>query len=317
MLERYKAILSGKKSPYFMQAKEEDDTSEYLLAEEEDLWEVHNELLKKEIPPLALKSELAYRMMDHCTLCEWRCGVDRNRGEKGRCKVSKRPRISSLFLHFGEEPDLIPSHTVFFSGCNFSCVFCQNYDISQYPSSGQYVRPEVLAGRLDDGGGKNVNWVGGDPTPNLPYIIDVLELMNEPLPQIWNSNMYLSEEGMSILSKLVDLYLTDFKYGNDECAKRLSGIDSYTDVIQRNHLLAEHTGDLIIRHLVLPGHIDCCTRPILEWIDENLERPMVNIMLQYRPVYKAGEYDEISRYLGYREKREIRGLKREYSHMVG
>lgn len=316
MLERYKGILRGKETPYFLRAKRDKDTSGYHLDREEELWEVHNELLCTDYPPLELKSELAHRMLDSCEMCEWRCGVNRNRGEMGRCGVLNQPRISSLFLHFGEEPVLVPSHTVFFSGCNFKCVFCQNYDISQEPSLGQYVRPELLASRLDSGGGKNVNWVGGDPTPNLAYILDVLEYMSEPLPQIWNSNMYLTEECMNLLAKLMDLYLTDFKYGNDHCAERLSGVKEYTDVVRRNHLIAQETGDLIIRHLVLPGHLECCTKPILGWIDENLDEPMVNIMLQYRPSYKSREHDDINGYLTRGEIDVVNDLKDEYAHLL-
>ncbi len=274
---------------------------------------MHKNFLEKDIPPLALKTELAHRMLEHCELCEWRCGVDRTRDKTGKCGVSAEPNISSMFLHFGEEQELIPSHTVFFSGCNLECVYCQNYDISQQPDAGRNVRPKILAERLDHGAGINVNWVGGDPTPNLPYILDVMEYMEEPLPQVWNSNMYLSKEGMQLLAKLMDVYLTDFKYGNDECAKRLSGVDDYTMVVKRNHIIAERTGDLMIRHLVLPGHIECCTKPILEWIRENLQLPRVNIMTQYRPVYMANGYDDIARYLSDREITEVKSLRRQFS----
>ncbi len=311
MLDRYRAILSGKIQPYYLEAKKKG--VHYLLKKEGELWALHEDIVEKEVPPLTLKSELAHRMLEHCTMCEWRCGVDRFRGELGMCGVDAKSKLSSVFLHFGEEQVLVPSHTVFFAGCNLKCVYCQNYDISQRPEDGSYVRPQVLAERLDHGGGRNVNWVGGDPTPNMAYILEVLECMEESLPQVWNSNLYLSKEGMHILAKLMDVYLTDFKYGNDECALRLSGVKDYTHLVKRNHIIAERTGDLMIRHLVLPGHIECCTKPILEWIRENLETPRVNIMTQYRPEYKANGYKDISGYLTSDELDEVERLREIYS----
>ncbi len=314
MLERYQRILEKGLEPYYLKAKKVNVTPLFDKTVEE-LWKLHDTQLEDSIPSLELKSELAHRMLDHCELCEWRCGVNRNRGELGVCGVFAEPKVSPVFLHFGEEDVLVPSHTVFFAGCNFNCIYCQNYDISQRPDSGSYVRPEVLSERLNHGGGRNVNWVGGDPTPNIAYITEVLRHMTAPLPQIWNSNMYLTEEGMKLSAKLMDVYLTDFKYGNDDCAQRLSGVRDYTEIVKRNHLLAEKTGDIIIRHLVLPGHIDCCTRPLLQWIDNNLDSPYVNIMKQYRPVYRVSECSEIDRHLSSEENRTIDELRDEYANL--
>ncbi|MFW6376016.1 MAG: radical SAM protein [Thermoplasmatota archaeon] len=315
MLDRYQKILNDEIKPYFIQAKEK--RIEYDLKDKtfNELMEIHNDLLKNGVPPHRLKNQITSRIMEDCILCERRCGVNRKEGEKGYCNVLES-KISSEFMHFGEERQLVPSHTIFFNRCNFGCVFCQNYDISQRDGGGS-VEPKKLASIIHKKGGRNVNWVGGDPTPNLDYIIEVLSYVDEPIPQIWNSNMYLTKEAMNILAKLMDVYLTDFKYGNDECAEELSNVNNYTKIIKRNHKIAERTGDLIIRHLVLPGHIKCCTEPILEWIDNNLEDPMVNIMEQYRPAYHAGKYPKIDRYLNSEEKRRIRELKDEYSHLIG
>ncbi|MFP4608003.1 MAG: radical SAM protein [Candidatus Aenigmatarchaeota archaeon] len=313
MLDRYSDILNGRLEPYYLQAKDRgEDHSGYRMGE---LWTELEQQKKEGVPSLQLKKELADRILENCEFCERRCGVDRKRGESGTCAVSET-LISSEFLHMGEERELVPSHTVFFAGCNFKCVFCQNHEISQL-NQGRRISPGLLAEKIQNGGGKNVNWVGGDPTPNIPYILEVLEHLSRSVPQIWNSNLYLSEEGMEILSQLMDVYLTDFKYWNEDCAERLSKVENYTEVVKRNHLIAEETGDLIIRHLVLPGHIECCTKPLLEWIDSNLESPRVNIMSQYRPVWHADQYDDIGRYLSAEEKREIRRLRRKYSHLGG
>jgi len=312
MLDRYRAILDGEVEPYYIKAKKQGTSKDYSELTQDELWGEIDEFRREaEVPPLDLKIELAKEMVKACELCERGCGVNRERGEKGYCDVNE-PKISSEFLHMGEERELVPSHTVFFAGCNFGCVFCQNYEISQL-NRGREVPSDILAKKLESSGGKNVNWVGGDPTPNLPYVLEVLQKMNKPVPQIWNSNMYLSEKCMKLLSQLMDVYLTDFKYGNDDCARKLSDVEDYTFVVRRNHLIAEKTGDLIIRHLVLPGHLECCTKPLLKWIDSNLKDPKLNIMTQYRPVWHAKEYSKINRYLSREEKKEIRKLRKKYS----
>lgn len=247
---------------------------------------------------LDLKIKIAEEIFENCYFCEKRCYVDRNLN-KGECNVLK-PKIASEFLHMGEEAPLVPSHTIFFSGCNFECIYCQNWDISQSPHSGMEIEENRLAKIIDlrrKEGSRNVNFVGGDPTPNLLYILKTMHLSKENIPVVWNSNFYMSEDAMKLLHGFTDLYLSDFKYGPSDCALRLSGIHDYWDVVTRNHKMAKSTGDMIIRHLVIPNHVECCSKPILDWIRDNLgESTVVNIMGQYRPVYRAAEFSEMARY---------------------
>ena len=118
--------------------------------------------------------------------------------------------------------------------------------------------------------------------------------------------MYCSTETMKLLSGVIDLYLTDFKYGNDQCARRLSKIDNYLEVVKRNHKLAVEDGDVIIRHLVMPNHVECCSKPILNWLSENIPDAVVNIMGQYRPEYQADRYEDISRKVRFEEVKEVK-----------
>lgn len=100
---------------------------------------------------------------------------------------------------------------------------------------------------------------------------------------------------MNLLKGIVDVYLSDFKYGNNKCAERLSKVSNYFSIIKRNHLLAFKDSELVIRHLVMPNHIECCSKPILKFIAENFQdRVIVNIMDQYRPEYKAKNYSDIN-----------------------
>ncbi len=222
------------------------------------------------------------------------------------------PHFSAgLFIHVGEEPELVPSHTVFFSGCPFTCCFCQNFDISQHAERGHCIRAGDLAKSIESTAAINVNWVGGDPTPNIDYVLEVLTHVTRSIPQIWNSNMYLTQEAMNLLDGVVDCYLTDFKYASNECGK-LSGVDDYFDVICRNHLVAERQdADLIVRHLVLPGHVDCCTKPVLDRVAENLSRPRVNVMAQYHPAWNAHEHPNLHRRIDSNEYAEARNYAEE------
>ena len=110
---------------------------------------------------------------------------------------------------------------------------------------------------------------------------------------------------MDLLDGAIDVYLTDFKYGNDRCAKRLSEVSNYWKITTRNHVLAYHQTEVLIRHLVMPNHVECCSKPILTWIASHLPQAGVNIMAQYRPEYKAHQYEEISRYPKNEEIQEV------------
>ena len=243
---------------------------------------------------LDVKVNLLSRMLRNCAFCEWKCKVDRiTAAKKGACKLDSTSRVNTWFLHFGEEPPLVGhggSGTIFFSSCTFRCVFCQNWDISQDPSSGAPITPRQLAvvmKSLRAEGALNINFVGGEPTPNLHTIVEAMNQLDVNVPMLWNSNMYSSEQAMHILADLIDIWLPDFKYGNDKCAIRLSKVPRYLEVVARNHEFAQSNGDMIIRHLVMPNHVECCTKPVLRWISEHCPRALVNIMGQYHPDNKV------------------------------
>jgi len=254
---------------------------------------------KPEFSLLDLKVKLARRLAKSCALCERRCGVNRLSGEIGACGASSTPRVASAFIHMGEEPPITPSGTVFFSGCNFRCVFCQNWDISQRPDSGRETSVEELAAlfeALRGRGARNVNLVGGEPTPNLPWILEAFTLMRISAPIVWNSNTYMTQDSTELLLGVVDLWLPDFKYWENSHALKYSGVQRYREVVTRNLKDAySYWPEMVIRHLVMPGHVECCTIPILRWIAENTPRALVNVMDQYRPEYRAYKYPEIAR----------------------
>jgi len=250
---------------------------------------------------LELKSRIAGRILERCVLCERRCRVNRMAGERGVCKAGADLVVSSMFDHYGEEPELVPSFTVFTMGCSFRCLHCQNYTISQWLEDGETLAPETVGAKVDDArrrGARNLNCVGGNPDQYLWPWLKVLLALKENTPIVWNSNAYYSEEEATLLHGAVDVYLLDFKYGNDDCAKEISGVDRYMETVTRNHRRARDSAELIVRVLVLPGHLECCLENILSWICNNLGASVrVNLMWQYRPEWKAFNRKELSRRL--------------------
>lgn len=299
----------------------------------QQLWKIHDELmkdfytLKKKLdsfkikiddlktPPLSLfnlKIQLVKEIMKKCELCERNCGVNRLKDELGDCKVGNECLISSAFVHIGEEPHIVPSMTIFFMGCNFHCQYCQNWSISQWSERGHPITSRQLAERIEKSrkeGCRNVNYVGGSPTPSMLWVLESLKYCKLNIPVIWNSNMYMSKKTMKILDGVVDMFLSDFKYGNDKCALRLSKVQNYFEVCSRNHLLAAKQAEITLRHLILPNHVECCSKPILQWIAKNIrEKCIVNLMDQYRVEYKADEYPDINRKITRKEFESVTDL---------
>lgn len=307
MLDHYNALVKRETVPHYFKTRATQIKAD-LNDSLENLWSYHEKKEEGTTSLLDVKIEIANRVFAQCEFCERRCGVNRLENP-GNCRVQES-RVASEFCHMGEESVLVPSHTIFFSGCNFHCVYCQNWDISQI-ITGRWIPPRELAKLIEYRKLRNMNFVGGDPTPNLNYILHVLKECNAPIPVVWNSNMYLTEESMSLLDGMVDLYLTDFKYGNNQCAEELSKVKNYFDIVSRNHVLAEKNADVIIRHLVLPSHVECCTYPVLKWISETLKKSVVNVMFQYRPEYNAMDNPRIDRYLTYEEKKRALEIAQE------
>ena len=331
-LSRYFDILEGRRLAKFLICKQ---IPLDFQGAEEDLWRAHEKAisdfpalerapdLKGQLPRSAapgsslldLKLSLAKKVLESCRLCERRCRKDRAGGELGYCRCGAEIHVSSIFEHFGEEPELVPSGTIFTNGCTMTCLHCQNWSISQWYEVGRPYSPRSLAREVEAlkaRGCRNANLVGGDPTPWLPQWLEVFKYVGENIPIVWNSNSYYSEEAAKLLACFADVYLLDLKYGPGGCAERISSAPSYWDAATRNLLIAKEYGEIIVRVLVLPGHIDCCAKPILEWIAKNLGAgARVNIMDQYRPEWRYYEVEELRRRLRREEFQEVISYARE------
>ena len=264
---------------------------------------------------LKKRGEALWEIMRECRLCPRECGVNRLEGEAGFCKATSKLKVASYNAHFGEERPLIGeggSGTIFLSHCNLGCVFCQNWDIS-HKGTGAECTIEDLANMMLDLQYRtcsNINVV--TPTHYSPQVLMGLDLaasMGLRLPLVYNTCGWERQDVLEILDGVVDIYLADFKYTDPDMSRTFSAeAENYPQVtksalMEMNHQVGvarpERNGvifrGLMIRHLVMPGNASGSVEA-MRWIADKLPaETYVNIMLQYRPAYRAHLYPEIDR----------------------
>lgn len=250
--------------------------------------------------------------MSKCTLCPRACRVDRDLS-LGYCKSSNQLKIARAALHYDEEPIIsgtTGSGTIFFSGCNLKCVYCQNYEIS-HDNFGKTVTPHKLVEiikDLENQGANNINLV--TPTHFVDCIIEAFKIYKPRVPVVYNTNSYETIDTIKKLAPYVDIYLADIKYYDSNLSSRLSKASDYFDVAysaiqqMRKNVPLDIIEDglmkkgLIIRHLVLPNHIDD-SKIIFDKLRQVFDphNTIISLMGQYTPMYKAIEHPDISRTL--------------------
>lgn len=258
------------------------------------------------------------KMLEQCNLCAFHCQVNRNYS-LGVCQCGISPKLALASIHRWEEPCISGTNgsgTVFFSGCNLHCQFCQNYEISE-KHFGKEITIERLADifiELQNKQVHNINLVS--PTPYVPMIIKAIDISRKNglrLPIVYNTNSYENVEALKMLEGYIDIYLPDLKYFNDEVANKYSKIPNYFEIASQNiQEMYRQVGKssfengimkkgMIIRHLILPGQI-LQTKRILCWIKNNLPKDIyISIMAQYFPTYHAKDYPEINRKISKQE----------------
>jgi putative pyruvate formate lyase activating enzyme len=200
-------------------------------------------------------------------------------------------------VEYSEESELIPSHLFYLSGCDLRCVFCIAELNAFDPSRGRELTSDFFNAAVDYGraqGARTLQWVGGEPTIHLPAILQVMADCPNLPPLVWKSDFYGTPEAFALLDGVIATYVADFKFGNDECARRLAGVENYTRIVQRNLQIAARQGRLIVRHLLLPGHETCCYEPIVRWLRENLPEAAFSIRDGYLPRWRAGRFAELA-----------------------
>jgi putative pyruvate formate lyase activating enzyme len=284
---------------------------------------------------LSCRVERLNAMLSHCTLCPHECGADRRNGETGKCGMGAAVLVSSDNLHFGEEPCLVGyggSGTIFLTGCNLSCCFCQNYPISQLRHGREVCGEELAAimARLQKEGAVNINFVS--PTHFTAQVVEAIAIAREQglcVPIVWNSGGYERVEVIREMDGIIDIYLPDAKYADDGLAARLSGAPAYSTANQAviremwRQVGALDIQDgiavrgLLVRHLVIPGQVENSLR-VLEFLAGIDKELAVSVMCQYFPAYKALDDKSLARKVSaaewarIREKLESLGINEGY-----
>ena len=258
------------------------------------------------------KIKSAHANLADCTLCPRECHTNRLENASGICKTGKNARVAGYHPHFGEEAPLVGtggSGTIFFSYCNLMCNFCQNYDIS-HEGYGREVSAEALAAMmldLQDQGCHNINFV--TPSHVVPQILSAVEIAAAKglmIPLVYNTSGYDKVDTLKLLEGVIDIYMPDFKFWNNDAAQAMCQAPDYRETACRavkemhrqvGDLKLNHSGiavhGLLVRHLVLPAGL-AGTREIMRFLAREISSgAYVNIMPQYRPCGKINGMDEL------------------------
>lgn len=260
------------------------------------------------------KIEKAYKLLESCEICPRRCKVNRTKDERGFCRVGINPVVCSFMPHHGEEPPISGkngSGTIFFSYCNLKCQYCQNYSFSQN-GEGEEVSLEKLSELmlyLQSLSCHNINFV--TPTHVMPQILKALSMAIEKglnIPIVYNTSGYELPEIIKLLDDIVDIYLVDMRYADNEYSEKFSKASDYPYYNQKAvKEMHRQVGDaeidnngiikkgLVVRHLVLPNNISG-TEKIIKFLSKEISKnTYISLMSQYQPYYQAYKYPEISR----------------------
>lgn len=243
---------------------------------------------------LDVKVELAARMLKACALCAHRCQVDRTRGGRGACGLGAEAHVYEAYVHIAEEPPINPAFNVSLRGCGLRCRYCQQFEALDPRGAGDEVFSPSLWREIDLSGARSLVFVGGNPTEGLPAILRFLRAapMDLAVPVGRNSSGFDAPDAIRLLDGVCDVYVPDFKYGNDRCARRLSGAPGYVDnalaVIEE---MCRQGVPVYVRMLVLPGHAACCHLPALELLAPLRTRVRLQVLAQYSPDFLIGTDD--------------------------
>lgn len=259
-----------------------------------------DELAPDRAEVFAARAQDATVHLERCLLCEHRCGANRLAGERGPCKAGVEARLFRHRVEYGEELELIPSHIFYLSGCDLRCAFCIAEENAFDPGRGVPLTNELFAGAVRQGkwqGARNVQWLGGEATIHLPKILEVMAACPEPIRVVWKSNFHGTPESFDLLRGVADVYVADFKFGNDDCARQLAAVENYVAIVTRNLRIAAEQADLIVRHLVMPGHVECCLRPVVAWVRDTMPDVKFSLRNGYMPAWRARQMGELARHL--------------------
>lgn len=246
----------------------------------------------------AERARIARASLGTCRLCAHDCGVNRLAGERGLCCATGETRVFLAQVEVGNEFELIPTFAIGLSGCDMRCAFCITGAESWDSQLGEPFDAAALAAEATaalEAGAQTVMILGGEPTVHLPAALEIVAALPNDARLVWKTNAHGSAGARALLDGIFDVWLADYKFGNDICAARLAQTDNYNVMARENLLWAEAHSELIVRHLLMPGHVDCCWEPIARWIAAELPATKVSLRCGFWPAWKAGQHPELRR----------------------
>jgi len=244
---------------------------EFEEAEQPDVICSAIKLKSKNIDELLCDIEKIRHIYKKCDVCFRRCHADRTVKQCGWCKNGIKANIYCAQVSFSEEPLISPCYEIFFSGCNIDCSYCHQKVKKDARQDSAFLCTNDIVSEISKlhEGIKTVSFLGGNPDQSiLSSLIILYNLLKNKinLPIVWNSNFTFNSYIAEILNKYIDIFLPDFKFGNDECASEIAKTTNYVALIKDNIKKIESINPIIIRHLPLKNHWECCSKPIMDWI---------------------------------------------------
>jgi putative pyruvate formate lyase activating enzyme len=260
------------------------------------------------------RASRARASLRECRLCAHDCGVNRLAGATGPCHAGPHARFFATQVEVSDELELIPTFAVALSGCDMRCDFCITGASSWNARAGEIFSPREMAHRAESAlsnGAKTVMVLGGEPTIHLPDVLEFIACLPDTARLVWKTNAHGSAPARELIAGLVDVYLPDFKFGNDACAQRLAKTPDYLRIVKENLLWMAQDGDVIVRHLLMPNHLKCCWRPVAEWLAAEMPGVKVNLRTGFWPAWHTARHRELGGGTSAAETREAFRLARE------
>jgi putative pyruvate formate lyase activating enzyme len=261
----------------------------------DDLWMIHDNALNDDSSRfiqgkatlLDLKIELAARAIRECRICGRECGVDRYAGERGYCGLGVDGNVGECFVHIAEEAQINPSINVNLRGCGLKCRFCQKHELLSPKGPGKPLDLSLWK-ELRSKAARSISFIGGNPDESICAILRFLKgapsRFNKPI--VWNSNGYAAKIIYKLLSGIVDAYIPDVKFYGEACSRELTGSSNYFEMFKTGiEEMERQNVPIFVRILVLPGHMECCHKPLINHIARYRESIKLNVMDQYYPDY--------------------------------
>jgi putative pyruvate formate lyase activating enzyme len=265
------------------------------------------------------RARIARAMLADCRFCAHDCGVNRLAGENGLCHAGAETRFFSAQTEVADEQELVPAFNVALSGCDLRCDFCITGASSWNPRAGAGFDARAMAKQARAalaGGARTIQLLGGEPTVHLPAALEFVSWLPETARLVWKTNAHGSAQARELLDGMFDVWLADFKFGNDDCARRLAKVPDYVRIVRENLLWVGNgkvgvqasacpgntlkrelqrvaRPELIVRHLLMPGHVECCWHPVAEWLAAELPGVKVNLRFGFWPAWQAARHPEL------------------------